>query len=394
MRWGRNLLERLRATSTAALHWILPPVEDEIRPALNRAQFASLNQQSPILICVAALNTVILMLAFWQGGQPLANYGWMALLLPYCLIRLIMVQRRSVVTVDEAKLPDLLRRHIRFMLGTVTALSLIATGTFVADIFSGSILVPISLAFGSTAIAHSFFTVRQTALGAVFIGMVPSSIAMLFTGDVTAQLMAASILSVAFVMLRFVAHQNSQFLDGLRMERQIRLLADTDALTGIANRRAMMAAIEDTYAACAENAGRFGVALIDLDGFKQVNDTMGHHAGDAMLATVASRLRRATGPSDMVGRLGGDEFIILYRDAKGHQDLSQRSDHMLIALCAAMQIDQAQVPVGASLGYALFPDDGSDIPTLLQIADAALYATKRSNKAKQAASEPALTLSV
>jgi diguanylate cyclase (GGDEF)-like protein len=120
----------------------------------------------------------------------------------------------------------------------------------------------------------------------------------------------------------------------------------------------------------------FGVALLDLDGFKQVNDTLGHYAGDAMLRSVSDRLVAAALPSDSVGRLGGDEFLIVFRGVTGERELSARATAMMAALCLPTEIDGHIVPVAASLGYALHRGPGQSADALLHEADAALYRAK------------------
>ena len=125
----------------------------------------------------------------------------------------------------------------------------------------------------------------------------------------------------------------------------------------------------------------FAVALLDLDGFKAVNDTLGHHVGDLLIQHVGHCLEAAKRSGDFVGRLGGDEFVILMHSVVNEADVSARASQVLIELCRpSLLADGYQVPVAASLGYALFPADGLSSEALLIAADRALYVEKRARQ--------------
>jgi diguanylate cyclase (GGDEF)-like protein/PAS domain S-box-containing protein len=165
----------------------------------------------------------------------------------------------------------------------------------------------------------------------------------------------------------------------LRVEedRRMRHEADTDPLTGLANRRAL----ERTLASALGRAGARGrtvaVLMLDLDGFKAVNDSLGHAAGDAALREVARRLRRCVRERDVVARLGGDEFVVLLTDVGGRSGAAvEACDRVDVALSEPIALEQASVTLRAAIGVATFPDDGGDASTLLAHADRAMYAAK------------------
>jgi diguanylate cyclase (GGDEF)-like protein len=127
----------------------------------------------------------------------------------------------------------------------------------------------------------------------------------------------------------------------------------------------------------------FGVALLDLDGFKAMNDKFGHHAGDDLLCHVAERLKGAARTHDAVGRLGGDEFIVLFRNILFDEEVPARATALLAGLCRPAEVAGAQVSVAASLGHAHFPNDGATVTDLLIKADHALYTIKRQGKLRR-----------
>jgi len=166
-------------------------------------------------------------------------------------------------------------------------------------------------------------------------------------------------------------------------ESEARRAAEIDLLTGLANRRGMELCIDRSIRLAESTGVEFGIMLLDLDGFKAVNDTYGHAAGDTVLKVVGQRLesvlRRA---NDLVARLGGDEFTVVVFDSRRHPDLlEQIGKNILKQLALPIGLDsKAEAQIGASIGIASFPRDGQTREQLINAADAAMYAVKRSGK--------------
>ena len=362
---------------TAALAWANPKVAPEIHDALQNAQFLSVRRQVPMLLSVAALNTIIIMAVCAHNNIPLRHYAWMAGLVLYCAVRIFFWIRRLSRPAATRDISRLLKMNVAASLTMIAGLGFAATYTFLAGTFKSELLIPMSLGFGSLSIAHCLYTLRPAAIGTVIMGIVPSSTAMIAVGNFDAMMLGIAMLSVAILMIRFVAEQYDQLLISLLLEHQNRSLANTDPLTSLANRRAIMAELDAALGAYETEQKCFGVALLDLDGFKQVNDELGHNAGDVMLQKVAERLTGAAVAGDTVGRLGGDEFIILMRGLAHENEISARTTAMMAALCQPVEISGKRLPVAASLGFARFPQDGEGIDAMLHAADTALYAAKR-----------------
>ena len=149
-----------------------------------------------------------------------------------------------------------------------------------------------------------------------------------------------------------------------------------DRLTGLSGR-------DDLLARGSELLGRAGAAgrtavllLLDLDGFKSINDSVGHHAGDQVLAEVAERLRRAVGPDDLVVRLGGDEFVVLTQPTDDAQAGATHAEAIIEAVARPVVVDDLRLPVGVSVGVATYPVDGPQVEDLVRAADQAMYAAK------------------
>ena len=161
-----------------------------------------------------------------------------------------------------------------------------------------------------------------------------------------------------------------------RLQDDMRRRAMHDPLTGLPNRAMFMESLERAAHKARRRFTRLSVLFIDLDHFKEVNDTMGHPAGDALLQEVGRRLGAAVRSSDMVARLAGDEFVVLVEEHGGPEEVMIVAQKALAALQAPIVIDSREAIVSASIGIASFPEDGTDIPELVRNADAAMYQAK------------------
>ncbi|HZP21141.1 MAG TPA: diguanylate cyclase, partial [Bauldia sp.] len=172
--------------------------------------------------------------------------------------------------------------------------------------------------------------------------------------------------------------------DFRRVERLVRHNAEHDALTGLPNRRVFSAGMEALIARAAASKSAFAFHLIDLDGFKLVNDVHGHTTGDAVLCAVASRLERIVRAGDLICRLGGDEFAMVGAIEAGDQasDMPERAlaERAIAAIEEPIAVGGNVVRISASIGIARCPADGADLDTLLRVADLALYRAKREGR--------------
>ncbi|MFC0250693.1 putative bifunctional diguanylate cyclase/phosphodiesterase [Massilia consociata] len=161
-----------------------------------------------------------------------------------------------------------------------------------------------------------------------------------------------------------------------RAERELAYLAYTDPVTDLPNRRAS----NETLDAMLERAGtqgeKVGVLLIDLDNFKVVNDTAGHDAGDQLLREVARLLRAQVRETDLVARIGGDEFIVIAGAMRTTEELDHLAHRIIEALQRPLQLNGTEFLATASIGAAVFPDDAASAPELVSNADTALYEAK------------------
>ena len=190
-----------------------------------------------------------------------------------------------------------------------------------------------------------------------------------------------TIQAMALVMTLFAHGAHGRLRRELAQARDdLRQAAMTDALTGLANRVCVDERFAHALAGARRNASRLAIVAIDLDGFKPINDTHGHVAGDHLLRHVARQLRGAVREADTVGRVGGDEFVVIAEGLADRDQAVALAGKLLAAVTVATDWQGAMLGVGASIGIALFPDHGADAKTLFVAADTAMYAAKRAGR--------------
>ncbi len=168
--------------------------------------------------------------------------------------------------------------------------------------------------------------------------------------------------------------------DKRRAEQHIQYLAHFDALTGLPNRVLLFDRIAQALKEARRDGGKVAVLFIDLDRFKVINDSLGHSFGDEVLRLVARRLQGVVRESDTVGRLGGDEFLIVARQAKEPNDAAQVADKVVAQLGKPIVVSGQSFVVTPSVGISLYPDDAEDAEGLIRCADIAMYNAKESGR--------------
>ncbi|MCP4897037.1 MAG: PAS domain S-box protein [bacterium] len=163
-------------------------------------------------------------------------------------------------------------------------------------------------------------------------------------------------------------------------EEQIKVMAYHDTLTGLPNRRLFADRLSLAVAQTQRAGDRIGILFLDLDHLKKINDTLGHTLGDLLLQAVAERLRQSVREGDTVARLAGDEFTILVPGIAGVDDAALIAEKILDSVRQSFWFGDREIRTSCSIGVSVFPDDGTDVETLLESADSAMYRAKKAGR--------------
>ena len=228
-------------------------------------------------------------------------------------------------------------------------------------------------------LAVRVFTVAMIALAAAY--AVPGLVAGTVDWGVVYALIEMNLANTVFLALTsaFIRFKESHTRTRARMEEAERH-AYSDALTGLANRVRLGEELERRLARARQHSSQVAVLYLDVDGFKVVNDTLGHEAGDDLLRQVSRRLAQELGEEDVMARMSGDEFVFVIDDVLNPQAAMFAARKLQAALVRPFEVDGLSHHVTASIGICIYPDDAHDGPTLLRHADSAMYRVKRSGK--------------
>jgi diguanylate cyclase (GGDEF)-like protein len=346
---------------------------------LARAQVARLQKQVPLLYGLLLINSLGLTTAYWKIAPALLTLSVPLLLFGATAIRMIFWMRAKPVTAPREM--RRLLQNVIFLSGPL-GIAYVAWSLALSRYGDSLAQAHVGLYISTTVIGCIFCLVHLPQAAIVVAACVmPACLLSFATRDhgVFAP-MALNVVLVLAVLLRVLFNSFNIFrqecearseLDRLYLEN--RQMADSDALTGLHNRRRFYSDLSE--AAHPARIGAMAVGLIDLDRFKPVNDTFGHHVGDQLLVEIAQRLSTAAGDAAALYRIGGDEFAMIMRqDAVSAMRLAE---YMCSAIAAPVQVGDRQVSVGASIGVAPFADAQLSSAELAEHADHALYHAKR-----------------
>ena len=398
MMGGGHVLRRLLETGET---------ETDFGRELLRVRYRALQRQIPLVYAIALASV----LGFHFAIGP--DLELELLLNPINLLVLLVLARLVYwVRIRQRELePGAIRRELQVTLALAVLFSgaggTWAIGQLMADKPQQDLLVLFSIlaAIGCAYGMSSFPTAARMPL---LLFALPFSLTLALAPKQVHLGVGATLVFITLLTLRIIAVQNKGLVELVRSrtiieserararqaegialaeKARVRKIADSDPLTGLANRRALLASLEDRLT---DSFGpRFALALIDLDGFKPINDTFGHAAGDAVLIQVAERLRLAGGEGALAARIGGDEFALIFPCDEETAALAAGAE-----LCGLLgrpyPVDAREFRISACCGIAWLEPGVSDVSSALHCSDAALYSGKQRGRGSVALFTPEL----
>ncbi len=354
--------------------------------ALAREQQRVLAGQMPILYLCLLLNSYFMGFAVMRSTSFLAAFG-----MPIVLTGVVALRLPGWVKSQRSTQPASLAAIRRQLAGSPIVTIMLSGMLCIWGITVLNTAAPIDKTYvalfvilNSITCAYCLMSMPLSAYLVIVIGAVPIAIALALTDERSLSLMGMNILLLSALVLRMIHSQFDQLRRIVTSRSEIMVekskvnrLAYNDHLTSLPNRRAFMSAL--SCLTLDEAGAGVAVVMIDLDGFKPINDTFGHPAGDAILIELGKRFRSVVGDAGLVARLGGDEFAVLLTDmadGDGAQDVAT----MLVDRAAEpCRFDGQNLQVSASLGLAYCPGLPTNAVDMLKHADIALYDAKSSN---------------
>jgi diguanylate cyclase (GGDEF)-like protein len=363
-----------------------------VNAALMRSQFEAFSRQLPLLYFTLMANSVAVAFTHAQSTPALLSKIIPSLLCAICLLRLcIWARRRSLKTaLTDAQIAVRIRNTVILVVlfgiaFTTWGLSLYPYGGPYERAH-----VAFYMAISVIACIFCLMHMRIAALLLTTVVLGPFVVFFLSTANPVLVAIAINVLFVTVAMVKvlltyyrdFATLVNAQSVledkqqELLTLNSENQRLANLDSLTGLPNRRHFLGRLGARFEHGCVDEHRFAVGIVDLDGFKQVNDLHGHRAGDSLLREVGQRLAQFASKDLQIARLGGDEFGLLFDDVTAQDELFSISSAICDALRKPYVLAQATVRISATVGIGLFPEAGRTAEQLFERADYALYHAK------------------
>ena len=361
---------------------------------LAAAQAAEFNAQVPHFYLILSGNAVLLAATHVGSTPPFLSVVMPAALVLLSISRVVVALRRARTPLDPTQAP----RRLRSITTITLAIGLVFTAWPLSLLPYGDTYARCHVAFfmAITVVSCIFCQRHVPRAAAVFTVtvVVPFVVVFLSSGRPALIAIAINLVLVSGSILHVVLRQFADFADLIRsreelLERQGELerlsddnlrLANQDSLTGLQNRRSFFASLEANLQLAAGSSQRFGVALIDLDGFKTVNDIHGHAAGDRLLVEAGLRLQALDVPEILFARLGGDEFAAVVSGDRSDDELLAVAELLCRTLAGRYLASEVPTLITGSVGIVSYPDGAQTAEQLFERADFALYHAKQTRK--------------
>lgn len=349
-------------------------------------QFRLVAKQIPILYSVIIVNCFFMAVLASMQASPFLAFAFPAAAVPMMLFRIASWRPQAKRLMDTDNVAGM-RKALRITTAMANVMAMVLAAWSIALLItvapSKAAFVPVFTILSMITCAYCLSAYPIAAYSVMLSGSTYIALAMIWTGDRVLIAMALNIGLVSIMVIHMARHQYGQLRrlvrSGDKLKRQsgqARQLAYQDQLTGLPNRRALIMHMRRPLAA--RDRAAAGLIMIDLNGFKPVNDTFGHPAGDLLLVTISERLLATVDRAGFVSRLGGDEFCVFLPTVESVEDATGLAEAINVAIRQPLVLEGHMLHLGAAIGVAVVPRLSSNPLGLLQRADIALYHAKSS----------------
>lgn len=360
-------------------------------PELLRSQFAALTRQLPVLYFILIMNVLSTGLTHFRSA-PLWMSAWVpGALCAMGLVRMVSWMGRRNRTVAASDAAHGLQATVLLTPLLTLVLVFWAIGIFPYGDAYAQCQVAFFVAMTMVGCIFCLTPIRAVALLSMLIAVIPFSVFFLETGNIALLAIAVNIFLAAFGMTFILLRHHGDFSKLVESQKTLLLkheeterlstenvrIANRDSLTDLPNRRGFFAALEALIGHARACGSSFAVGLIDLDGFKAVNDVYGHSAGDRVLVEATRRLQARASDTVLFARLGGDEFGLIVDRAMPQAELMELAREICLSLEEPFLLPGGTPELSGSIGFAIFPEVGTSAETLFEHADYALYYAKQ-----------------
>jgi diguanylate cyclase (GGDEF)-like protein len=358
------------------LAFISGPVDGSLAARVRAEQLSSIARNTPMMMLATGFNAAVFAIVMSQAASAPFAYLWSATMLALASFMFVRRVRAERAAPKEASVRGI-RRAIYYALLHGCLWSIIP-GAFFVGASAPQQLVIVCLVIGM--ICGGAFTLSPIPLATVaFVGPVVagSTWAIIASGDPIYGVVAALMVVYTAVVLGGAITRAIAIARRSVHEAKIEASALTDALTQLPNRAAFRQRMSDALALQQRVGKSFALMCFDLDRLKAINEAFGHSAGDRALFEAGRRLRISAAEEDLVAYLGGDEFALIANSAETAEQAKRLAERIIEAFRRPFEVDGRTLPLTASFGAVLAPDDGEETDTLLRNANVALYSTKQ-----------------
>ena len=357
--------------------------------AVRRAQVAAFTKQVPLLYFGLTVNCITLAFTYYGSAPAFLTVIVPAFVITFCSVRTIIWLRTRDIVMSDAAVAERVKTLVR--LGLILGVSVLLWALSLYSYGDTGMRGHVVVGVGVTVFACIFclMHLRSVALLLTAVLIIPFTSFLVTTREPINIAIAINIILVtaaAVIILLIVSRDFERMIinqiETQRLSNENLLLAARDSLTGLPNRREFFLNLDRYLRRTAVTGGPLAVGLIDLDGFKPVNDLYGHAVGDQVLRLVTQRLRDVSGDGVVVARLGGDEFAIILSGLTSESDILAEGEKICTALKIPYTMPGIVANISASVGFALSPEAGRTAEQLYERADYALYHAKQNKRGR------------